>query len=53
VVVYGQKGIGDFEEDGVKIHLLKNQKYTFQVGICTEIYSKLFEPTSTKGSYML
>jgi hypothetical protein len=28
VVVYGQKGIGDFEEDGVKIHLLKNQKYT-------------------------
>jgi hypothetical protein len=29
VVVYGQKGRRDFEEDGVKIHLLKNQKYTF------------------------
>lgn len=29
VVVYGQKASAIFEEDGVTIHLLKNQKYPF------------------------
>jgi hypothetical protein len=29
VVVYGQKASEIFEEDGVTIHLLKNQKYPF------------------------